>query len=291
MAHLREHGIPVPEVLTDQQGDTVTTRGPWVYEVHTIAAGIDVYRDQFSWEPLTDPDQAHTAGRMLARLHHVSRSFRTTQRDTWVLVSRDELLRASDLVATLESQWKARPALADYLRRRDWRQDIAPLIKRQQALQPRLATLPRLWTHNDWHVSNLCWSASTSDAAITAVLDFGLAAPTFALYDLATAIERNAIAWLHLERGIQAIFPEIARALIAGYAQTTPLTPTDRELLASLLPIVHIEFALSEVAYFHGITHSTADADVAYHTFLLGHAAWFDSAPGQALLDALRSAD
>jgi len=56
------------------------------------------------------------------------------------------------------------------------------------------------------------------------------------------------------------------------------------------LPLVHLDFALSEVEYFHGITRSLANADVAYGVFLLGHAQWFSTAPGQALLQALRAA-
>jgi Ser/Thr protein kinase RdoA (MazF antagonist) len=154
-------------------------------------------------------------------------------------------------------------------------------------VQPRIATLPRLWTHNDWHVSNLCWTGTGPEAEVATVLDFGLAAPTFALYDLATAIERNAIAWLELDRGMDAAYPQTAHALIDGYAEVLPLAPDQRALLADLLRVVHIDFALSEVEYYHGIVHSLANADAAWVTFLLGHAAWFDTPPGGALLAAV----
>ena len=43
---------------------------------------------------------------------------------------------------------------------------------------------------------------------------------------------------------------------------------------------MHVDFALSEVEYFHAITRSRANADVAYDTFLRGHAAWFGTPPG-----------
>lgn len=290
IAHLRARGIPMPAVLADAEGRTAIPRGEWTYEVHAIADGIDLYRDTISWAPLTDTGQAHTAGRMLARLHRAAAGFEAPQRDTWILVSRDDCLRAPDLLAAIDAQCMQRPALADYLRRRDWRRELAPLAARHRALQPRLAGLPRQWTHNDWHVSNLCWSSRASDAAISAVLDVGLAAPTFALYDLATAIERNAIAWMHLESGMQAVFADTACALIEGYAAVLPLAADQRQLLADLLPLVHIDFALSEIEYFHGITRSTAHADVAYDTFLRGHAAWFDTAPGRALCRAVGAA-
>jgi Ser/Thr protein kinase RdoA (MazF antagonist) len=153
-------------------------------------------------------------------------------------------------------------------------------------VQPRLARQARLWTHGDWHVSNLCWSEAGPHARVAAVLDFGLAARTFALFDLATAIERNAIAWL--EPGDDIARPRIARALLDGYRARRPLDRDELDLLADLLPIVHVDFALSEVEYFSAITGSQANADVAWNTFLRGHAAWFRSAPGRALRDALR---
>jgi len=121
------------------------------------------------------------------------------------------------------------------------------------------------------------------------VLDFGLAAANCALFDLATAIERNAVAWLALDTGAAAIHPSIARALIEGYREIRPLARDDLQLLADLLPLVHVDFALSEVEYFHAITQSTASADVAYDTFLRGHAAWFRTSAGQALLQTIRA--
>lgn len=54
-----------------------------------------------------------------------------------------------------------------------------------------------------------------------------------------------------------------------------------------MLPLVHVGFALSEVAYFTGITGSPAYADVAYETFLIGHARWWQGPGGRALLDGV----
>ncbi len=125
---------------------------------------------------------------------------------------------------------------------------------------------------------------------VDTVLDLGLASPTSALFDLATAIERNAIAWLALESGEAAVRVDIALALLAGYRAIVPLSAERVHLLADLLPIVQLDFALSEVEYFEAVTHSPANADVAYHTFLLGHADWFSSPAGQGLLKALHAA-
>lgn len=288
IAHLRQRGVPVPVVLANAEGETAIQRGEWTYEVHAPAAGLDLYRDSFSWSPLTDLQRARAAGRMLACLHRAAADYAAPARTTTVLVSRDDVLRAPDLIAAVAAQAAIRPALADYLERRDWQRELQAVAARQQRVQPRLAALPRLWTHNDWHVSNLCWTSAAADAEVASVLDFGLAAPTFALYDLATAIERNAIAWLEPARGMDAIFPATANAMIDGYAAALPLAPDARALLADLLPVVHVDFALSELEYYAGIVHSATNADAAWYTFLLGHAAWFATPPGAALLAAIR---
>jgi len=290
IAHLRQHGLPLAEVLRDAGSDSAIAIGDWVYEVHRRVAGIDLYRELISWQPLPNPNHARRAGRMLAQLHDAAADYTAPQRRTHILVARSELIVAADPVATLAAQLPQRPGLADYLRGRPWQREFAELLAPWHVrLQPALARQPRLWTHGDWHASNLCWSGSGDGADITAVLDFGLAAANCALFDLATAIERNAIAWLALDTGAAAIHPSIARALIEGYREIRPLDSDELHLLADLLPLVHVDFALSEVEYFHAITHAPAHADVAWDTFLRGHAAWFRTSAGQALLQTIRA--
>jgi len=289
MAHLRDRGMPIPLVLQDVDGASAVALGDWVYEVHQRAAGIDLYRETVSWQPLASREHARSAGCMLAALHDASAGYDAAQRDTHILVARSELIAAADPVASLRAQLPQRPGLADYLRKRDWQDDLAALLAPwHDKVQPRLARQPRLWTHGDWHVSNLCWSDPGDGASIASVLDFGLAAANCALFDLATAIERNAIAWLALDTGNAAIHPEIVLALIEGYRRIRPLEGDDVRLLADLLPLVHVEFALSEVEYFHAITRSSESTDVAYDTFLRGHAGWFLTPSGQTMLRAIR---
>jgi Ser/Thr protein kinase RdoA (MazF antagonist) len=289
MARLRLAGVPVPGVLADAAGHTAVALGEWTYEVHARATGVDLYRETTSWTPLPDLAHAHAAGAMLARLHDAAEGHAAEQRGTHLLVARSELIEAADPLAALAAQLPERPGLAHYLAQRDWRRELdATLAPFHARVQSRLAAQPRRWTHGDWHVSNLCWSGAGPRASVTAVLDFGLAARTFALFDLATAIERNAIAWLALDSG-KAAHPDTARALLAGYRSRRLLAAADVHLLADLLPLVHVDFALSEVEYFSAITRSPENADVAYHTFLRGHAAWFGTPEGQALLEAIRA--
>ena len=288
IAHLAAHGVPVVQVLAAADGATTVEHGPWTYELHATGAGADLYRDAVSWSLLTDSAQARQAGRMLARLHQASASFHAPQRSTHILVARDDLIRAEDPIAALQADLPNRPGLARYLARIPWQAQLrAEVLPWHEGLATRLRDEPRLWAHNDWHVSNLLWDA---DGAVATVLDFGLASPTSALFDLATAIERNAVAWLELERGDDAVRIDIALALLQGYREVLPLPAGRVQLLADLLPMVHFDFALSEVEYFEGITGSTANADVAWQPFMLGHPAWFHTKAGQALLQALRAA-
>ncbi|MCR6496931.1 phosphotransferase [Thermomonas sp. S9] len=290
IAHLRAHGLPVPRVLTDANGHSAIALGEWTYEVHALAEGLDLYRDAPSWTPPLSAAHARSAGRMLARLHLAARDYAAPARSTALLVTGDAVLRASDPLAAIAQSCAQRPGLAAALATRDWAQELAPLLPALGALQPRLAALPTCWTHGDWHVSNLLWDGPGARAGVAAILDFGLCAPTFALLDLATAIERNAIAWLDPDPATRAVFPEIARALLAGYAELLPLSRADTDLLADLLPLAHLDFALSELEYFHAVLRQPAMAAVAWRDFLLGHFAWLAQPRAQALLQAIRGA-
>lgn len=285
--HLRAQGAATPALLTDRYGYSVISAGAWTYEVQQRAAGVDLYRDTLSWVPLRNLTHARAAGRALGLLHVAARGFDAPQRSTHILVARDDLLRAHDPVAALRTQLPQRPGLADYLHTRDWPVELArTLAPWHNTLPARLQREPRLWTHNDWHASNLCWSDASEQAQVSAALDFGLASPTYAVFDLATAIERNAIAWLDpaAQRGA---YLDTAQALLGGYRETAPFSAAQGHLLADLLPLVHLDFGLSEVEYFHAITRSQVDARLAYEDFLLGHAAWFEQAAGRELLRAL----
>ena len=287
IAHLADAGMPVVQVLRDRDGATAVVLDGWTYELHTPGNGEDLYRDAVSWTPLTNVTQARDAGRMLARLHQAAASYHAPQRGTHLLVARDDLIRSHDPIAALTADLGNRPGLARYLARIPWEEQLRGIVLPWHAgLAERLRDEPRLWAHNDWHASNLLWQGDT----VSTVLDFGLASPTSALFDLATAIERNAVAWLELERGADAVRIDTALTLLDGYRQVLPLSATRMHLLADLLPVVHLDFALSEVEYFEGVTGSTANADVAWQPFLLGHAQWFGSAEGQALLAALHAA-
>ena len=288
--HLRALGVAVPAVLRLPDGGSVAASGDYVYEVHALAPGVDVYRDVLSWEPFLSVQHARAAGAALARFHRASASFGLPERPPAVLTSSCAVITAADPLAAVGRLAARRPGLAGYLDRRKWREDLTryhlPAIREVAPLFPGLG---RLWGHGDWHPSNLTWTSAASDAGVAAVIDLGLANRTFAAHDLATAIERSAVAWLDLaDTGQAAVDRAAVDALLDGYQAVRPLTRAELAGVAGLLPVVHLEYALSEVEYFASVVRSPENADLAYDGYLIGHTRWFAGPDGQALLSHLQ---
>ncbi|MFD3509801.1 phosphotransferase enzyme family protein [Nocardia sp. NPDC058666] len=267
MGHLRDRGIPVPDVR-------VRDAGEFVYEVHQTGSGQDRYRADFSWSPYRDVDDAVGAGAMLGRLHCAAMGFDAPARP-------DRPLSASlhsDVVGAFEWHIARRPAVAQFLSERDWRAEVPELAV-------DLAGVAPLWTHGDWHGTNLLWD----DHAVSSVIDFGLADRTTAVFDLATAIERTAVDWVSLRDGGPAnVRADQIAALIQGYQSERTLSAAEKRLLPDLLPLVHIGYELSEIDYFLTIAHDPRNAEIAYHDWLLGHLRWYESPEGRELHDLIR---
>ena len=328
IGHLRARGIPAPAVLRAADGATATQYGDFVYEVHELASGLDRYRDALSWTPYASLGHARAAGAALARLHEAADRFPLPARAPAVLTGGCEIIVSNDPLAEIKWLAGCRPGLAGYLDGRAWPDDLTryvlPAIRRAA---PLLAGLPRQWGHGDWHPSNLTWSSADPDAVVAGVFDFGLANRTFAVHDLATALERATVSWLDLtdppapgladpglaDPGLAGPGPagpdgaDVARdapdravpgraeadldaidAFLDGYQSVRPLTPAEAAALPEVFPVVHVEYALSEVEYFAGVVSSPANADLAYDGYLLGHAAWFATPQGAGALDHLR---
>jgi Ser/Thr protein kinase RdoA (MazF antagonist) len=285
--HLHSHGAPVSGVIPATDGATALEIGDWTYEIHDVGSGLDLYRDAVSWSPFASSNHAIAAGRALALLHVSSQGFDAPPRAARLLVSNDRIIRSAEPLRAVHEIITRRPALREYFQGKPWRTEIARAFAPfHDRLLDALPHLEDLWTHNDWHASNLLWSDASAAATVQTVLDFGLSDRTTAVYDLATAIERNTIPWLDIHDGIAgAADLNLVSGLIRGYLGARPLRPVERAALVALLPLVHIGYALSEIDYFHGTTRSAENADLAYHGFLLGHCAWFESIEGRALLD------
>jgi Ser/Thr protein kinase RdoA (MazF antagonist) len=287
--HLRAGGLPVPAVVRLADGQSVLRRGDFCYEVHDVAGGLDLYRDAVSWSPYASLGHAYASGAALARLHLAAADFGRPARPFATLMNSCQVITAPDPLDAAGRLVAARPALAAYLARRRWQEDfeevLVPLIGRAA---PRLAELRPQWAHGDWHPSNLTWTSAAPDARVAGIFDLGLANRTLAVHDLALALERAVVSWLDLpETGTATADLAAAAVLLDGYQTVRRLTGAEAVALPLLLPVVHIEYALSEADYFTSVAVSpemgTATADLAYE-YLIGHARWFGQPPGSALL-------
>jgi Ser/Thr protein kinase RdoA (MazF antagonist) len=279
----------VQGVLADRDGETAIEAGEWLYEVHPVARGLDVYEDAVSWTPFRSCAHARAAGQALAKLHRASESYHAPEREFGQLVSSFSIFAGDDPETTMGRYLEKRPSLLAYAEQRDWRASLREvLMPFYGKLEPWLAHLTPLWTHNDFHASNLTWSGSESSARVMGIIDFGLADRTNAVHDLATAIERNIVEWLRIEEnGAEVVHLNHLSALLDGYEESVPLRYEEKRALAAMLPIVHCEFALSETDYFLSVLHSPEKAYLAYEGYFLGHAQWFLAAQGQRLLSSL----
>ncbi|MFI6871368.1 phosphotransferase enzyme family protein [Nocardia sp. NPDC050406] len=283
MAYLRARGIPIPEVL-----DTRET-GEFTYEVQELGVGADRYQGAFSWSPYLTLDDAAAAGHMLAQLHIAAVGYDAPARPPHPLQASFTIFSSADPIGALERQAAVRPALGMFLSERPWRDDLDRVHQLfHLRIMSLLADLEPLWTHNDWHGTNLLWR----DGDVSSVIDFGLCDRTTAIHDIATAIERSAVDWLALRGGGPATvrFDQV-HTFLHAYQRVRPLTATERRALPDLLPLVHCEYELSEIDYFLGVVPggNQANAEIAYDDYFLGHTEWWsESKEGQELLEVLR---
>lgn len=282
MDHLRGHGIPVPEV------PITVDRGEFAYEVQELGSGRDEYAGVFSWSPYRSLDDAAAAGRMLADLHLAATGYDAPRRPPRPLLASFTIFSSTDPLAAVADRAVERPALGAFLAERDWRADMTRVqLPAYERLYPLLADLEPLWTHNDWHGTNLLWRGHE----VSAVIDFGLCDRTTAVHDIATATERCAVDWISIRDGGPAhVRFDQVRALLEAYQSVRNLTAAERRALPALLPLVHCEYELSEIDYFLGVIPggNAKNAEIAYADYFLGHTAWWtESAAGAELLAAI----
>jgi Ser/Thr protein kinase RdoA (MazF antagonist) len=289
LRYVREHSSLIPRVLADEHGETSIRKNQWIYEVHDVAAGLDLYEHDLSWTPFRNVVHARAAGRALAQLHLATAGYQASPRKTKTLVGSFSIFAANDPWSMLERYVEQRPALADYLIKQDWRAQVeATLLPYYSRLHPQIESLNPLWTHNDFHASNLFWSSDSDGASVRSIIDFGLADRTNAIHDLAIAIERNGIRWLALDGSFaEVVHLDQILALLNGYVEIRPLSISEVRALPVILPLVHAEFALSETDYYLRVLKSDQRAPFAWDGYFLGHAAWFGSDNGRRLLDQL----
>ena len=293
MEYLRNRGAAVPAVFADIRGATAIEVDEWSYEVHEVPAGFDAYEQAISWTPFRCVEDARAAGRAMARLHLAAQGYDAPARRGRALVAGFSIYAAHDAVAAFDEYVEARVPVREYLAERDCRGEALDLLAPfHTELMPLLPDLNPLWTHNDLHPSNLFWSEAGDGADVTAAIDFGLCDRTNAVHDLAQAIERSIVDWLALVNAPSqaekvTVHLDHLWALLEGYESVRPIGTVEARVLAPMLALCHVEFALSETDYFLSVLHSKEKAWFACEGYLVLHARWWRG-EGDKLLDAIR---
>ena len=271
--HLADAGIPAVRVRRMVEMD-----GLW-YEIADVAQGDDVYAGTDTWEPFHSAAHAAEAGAVLARLHDAAVDFvpARQQPQTGFVVQLDLVrMEPADAVAELAA---VRPAVAGYLAGLDWR----PQIDRAygdafRRLRPVLPGLPRTGLHGDWQTNNLFFEGDR----ISGIIDFHQADHGPSLLDLATAVERNCFFWNPISEGEDDAYDlDHAAELLGAYDQLRPLSAAERAALADVLACCQFEYGISFLDYYWGVEADREKADWAWHTFVLGHAEWWQSDAGR----------
>ena len=289
--HLRASGLPVPAVWRTPAGRTVVerrrlrVRGARGGAGHRPVPGRDVVDPVPEHRPC--PRRGCRARPAAPGGGRVPRAARSPA----VLTSSCDVITAADPLAAVDAIARRRPGLARYLAGRDWRGDLArdhlPVIRRAA---PLLGALEPQWGHGDWHPSNLTWDSAGPDARGCGGVRLRAGQP-----HLRRARPGNRAGTQHhrlARSGRDGRRPGWTPAAWTRCSTATqavrPLSPAEARALPEVLPVVHLEYALSEVEYFADVVASPGLADLAYDAYLIGHTRWFADPDGAAMLDRLR---
>jgi tRNA A-37 threonylcarbamoyl transferase component Bud32 len=291
--YLRDNSIKVPFVYSDENNETVFAKAEFLYEFCDVFAGIDLYRERISWSRYICPEHAYHAGEALARLHMISEGFDGSPKVFGPLCNSVEIITAENPLTMLKSILAARPGLAISIGEAMLSIDIffdrfsslyLPFIEKVLSY----ASLMRpIYTHGDWHPSNMSWTGNGKDADVEYVFDFGLSNKTFLHHDIAVAIERSCIDWLGLYDEVWD--PDSLVAFLRGYHSVKNLSEADLGFIADTLPVCHFEYALSDVEYFGAVLAQPDNAALACESYLFGHAEFFLTPEGIEIRKTIRN--
>lgn len=239
-------GYPTPRLHENRCGETVTWHGGRPYAITDRARGEDRYGDAPVFAPYGHPEEAASAGAMLARFHQVfSDSPLPAPRRMRGLTARFALLKAPSVEAGLTSLLAEAPVLGGFWGDRPELPMLRARLEAQHAaLAPYWPSWPQGVIHGDFIKRNLFWSGHT----VADVVDFDLWNVGDWVYDLALALLPTGFDWPRLFAGEGAVSGRDMRAFLAGYESVRPLEPAERAALPTLMEAARFEFYASAVA-------------------------------------------
>ncbi len=226
MKHLAERGIPVPDPVSDSNGDILlTVQGK-------PAAVVNRLRGQSELAP--SPTHCAAVGDMLARMHLAGRDFAREQPN----------LRGLDW-------WEQTvPVVLPFLEASQSTLIQAELaFQRHTATASAFAALPRGPVHADLFRDNVMFDGPPQLPELTGFFDFYFAGVDSWLFDLAVCINDWCI---HHEASNEGRHdPTKMQALLDAYQTVRPLTGAERQLFNPMLRAGALRFWISRLWDFH----------------------------------------
>lgn len=211
LEQLRSAGLPVPYAIADGQGQ----------RLHRLNGRPALLQPRLPGRHVEQPDASHcqAVGQMLARLHAATASGALQRRSDrgllWMLGSGRQLRARLDQAQSAQLLDPLLAQIADWL-----------------AEPP---ALPTAILHADLFRDNVLFEGHH----LTGLIDFYNAHTGWTLYDVAITVND----WcLDAQQRLQ---PELARALLAGYAAIRPFSAHEADLWPAVLRLAALRFWLS----------------------------------------------
>jgi Ser/Thr protein kinase RdoA (MazF antagonist) len=239
-------GYPTPRLHENRFGETVTWHAGLPYAITDRARGEDRYGDAPVFAPYGHPEEAASAGAMLARFHRVFDEVPLlAPRPVRGLTARFALLKAPSVEAGWAGLLAEAPVLGGFWGDRPELPMLRARLEVQHAaLAPLWPSWPRGVIHGDFIKRNLFWSGH----AVSDVVDFDLWNVGDWVYDLALALLPTGFDWPRLFAGEGAVNGRDMQAFLAGYESVRPLEPAERAALPTLMEAARFEFYASAIA-------------------------------------------
>lgn len=234
MAHVRNAGVAVPEVIRNRDGKTVTMLDGRVWEVQEFIAGDDFTPGCMA--------QAYSVGQLLAEYHSAIAGFPPPAGEPPPPRYAPRAMRGlSERILERDMFGELHEMLA-------WYDGRAHAL--EQALPDDVrANMPQIVIHGDLHPDNLRFRGEEA----VALLDFDQTCRDSALVDLVDALVACATTTQRDQRWMWGVFAgpldsQCSHALIEGYTQIVPLSPTELGIVPVLLESLWLYGALARVA-------------------------------------------
>jgi len=213
MRHLAAAGQPVPEPVSDSQGDALKELAGKPALIVTFLPG----------ESLADPGPVHcaAAGEAVARLHEAAGDFREHRDNPYGIAA-----------------W---PGLAVACQRRADEEARQLLIPLQEAIDRLTRDWPRELPQGACHTDLFPDNVFFAEGRVSGLIDFYFACSELFAYDLAVCITSWAF------DSANAFVAERARAMLAGYEAVRPLQAAERAALPLLCLGAAVRFSLTRL--------------------------------------------